>query len=98
MDLKPATLHLADGETIPLLIAPAERKTLLECPIPMPFLSHITNGKWSSDLNPDTYLRGVVFENSEAVFSLFDQFGMVADAVVRLSPDEARSLILERLW
>lgn len=98
MEMKPATLHLTDGETIPVMIAPANRRTFVECPSPLPFLTHITRGKWTSGLNPDTYLRGVLFEDEEAIFSLFDPFGMVADGVVRLSPDDARTLILERVW
>lgn len=96
--LRIAALHLNDGETIPIRIGKNDRTTLVECKTPLPFLAHITQGRWTAELKPDTYLRGIVFSDEEAVFSLFDQFGTVADEVVRLSPEQARSLILEKVW
>jgi len=49
-------------------------------------------------LEPDTYLRGVVFDDEEAIFSLCNALGIVADEIVRLPAEKARTLILERLW
>jgi hypothetical protein len=97
MNMQPLSLHLNDGETIPVRISTVENTTLIECQEPLPFLEHITNGQWSARLSPDTYLRGRVLPNEGALFSLCDQFGMVADEIVRLTNDEAQKLILDRL-
>lgn len=93
-----AALHLSDGVTIPIMIAANKSTTLVECKKPMPFLAHITNGRWTKELDPDTYLRGVLFPDEEAIFSLLDPFGIVDDEIVKLSPEEARTLILEKVW
>ena len=98
MDMQAASLHLADGETIPVKIASSRQKVLLECERPQSFLSYITQGRWVEDLEPDTFLRGVVFDDEEAIFSLCNPFGIIADEIVRLSAEQARILILERLW
>ena len=98
MDMQTAALHLADGETIPVKIASSRQKVLLECELPQPFLSYITQGRWEEALEPDTFLRGVVFDDEEAIFSLCNPFGIIADEIVRLSAEQARTLILERLW
>jgi hypothetical protein len=78
-------------------ISTSESTTLIECQEPLPFLEHITKGQWSASLTPDTYLRGRVLPNEGALFCLCDQFGMVADDIVRLTNEEAQSLILDRL-
>jgi hypothetical protein len=96
--LQSAALHLNDGETIQIWIGATDTTTLLECKNPVPFLAHITQGRWTGALDPDTYLRGVLFDDEEAIFTLCDQFGVVADEVVRLSPEAARALILEKVW
>ena len=98
MDMQAAALHLADGETIPVKVASSRQKVLLECERPRPFLSYITQGRWVEDLEPDTFLRGVVFDDEEAIFSLCNPLGIVEDEIVRLSAEQARILILERLW
>jgi hypothetical protein len=97
MDMRALSLHLNGGETIPVRIKSGEKTTLLECETPAPFLAHVTRGRWTSPLQPDTYLRGVVTSGEGAIFSLCDQFGIVADEIVRLDPDEARTL-LEVIW
>ncbi len=93
----PVSLRLDDGETIPVRIATSDETTLIECQVPRPFLEHITHGQWQTSLTPDTYLRGCVLPKEGALFCLCDQFGMVADDVVRLTTEEARTLILDRL-
>ena len=98
MDMQATSLHLADGETIPVKVASSRQKVLLECERPLPFLSYITQGRWEEALAPDTFLRGVVFDDEEAIFSLCSPFGIIADEIVRLSAEQARILILERLW
>jgi hypothetical protein len=97
MRMQPVSLHLDDGETIPVRISTSDNTTLIECQEPMPFLDHITNGRWTTVLTPDTYLRGRVLPNEGALFCLCDQFGLVADEVVRLTQEEAKRLILDRL-
>ena len=93
--MQAAALHLADGETIPVKVASSTQKVLLECERPLPFLSYITQGRWVEDLEPDTFLRGVVFDDEEAIFSLCNALGIVADEIVRLPAEKARTLILE---
>ncbi|MBV8880323.1 MAG: hypothetical protein JO332_10185 [Planctomycetaceae bacterium] len=95
--MRPQSLDLGGGETIPVRILTHDNTTLIECEQPVAFLEHITNGKWSRTLSPDTYLRGRVLPNEGALFSLCDQFGMVADEIVRLTNEEAQNLILDRL-
>jgi hypothetical protein len=95
--MEPVSLHLDDGETIPVRISTSENTTLIECQEPMPFLEHITHGRWTVSLSPDTYLRGCVLPNEGALFCLCNQFGMVADDIVRLTNEEAQTLILDRL-
>jgi len=97
MNMQPLSLHLDDGETIPVRISTSENTTLIACQEPRPFLEHITKGQWSAALTPDTYLRGRVLPNEGALFCLCDQFGMVADEIVRLTNEEAQTLILDRL-
>jgi len=97
MNMRALALHLSGGETIPVRISSGEKTTLLECQTPAPFLAHVTRGRWTSPLQPDTYLRGVVTSGGGAIFSLCDQFGIVADEIVRLDPYEARTL-LEVIW
>jgi hypothetical protein len=97
MNMRALALHMSGGETIPVRIAAGEKTTLLECQAPAPFLAHVTRGRWTSPLQPDTYLRGVVTSGVGAIFSLCDQFGIVADEIVRLDPDEAR-VLLEVIW
>ncbi len=95
--MQSAVLHLEGGEQIPVRISTSDDTTLIECEEPMPFLEHITRGHWQTSLTPDTYLRGCVLPNEGALFCLCDQFGMVADEVVRLTCEEAQQLILDRL-
>lgn len=95
--MRDACLRLPDGETLPVRILESSGSTLIECEEPMPFLEHITRGTWRTTLTPDTYLRGCLWPREGALFSLCDQFGMVADEVVRLTCEEARELILDRL-
>jgi hypothetical protein len=97
MKMQPLSLHLDDGDTIPVHVSTADNTTLIECQDPMPFLEHITHGRWSTSLTPDTYLRGCVLPNEGALFCLCDQFGTIADDIVRLTNQEAQELILDRL-
>ena len=97
MSMQPHSLHLDDGETIPVQVSTSENTTLIECQNPRPFLEHITHGRWSASLTPDTYLRGCVLPNEGALFCLCDQFGTVADDIVRLTNEEAQRLIFDRL-
>jgi len=97
MGMHPRSLHLPDGETIAVQISTSDNTTLIECQNPRPFLEHITHGRWSASLTPDTYLRGCVLPNEGALFCLCDQFGTVADDIVRLTNEEAQHLILDRL-
>lgn len=97
MSLHPQSLRLDDGGTITVQVSATGDTTLIECLEPGAFLEHITCGRWNSPLTPDTYLRGCVFQNEGAQFSLCDQFGMVADGIVKLTPEEAQRLILDRL-
>ena len=91
-------LHLAGGETIPLKIAANDRTTLLECQNPLPFLEHVSQGRWTNSIGPETYLRGSVHPEEGAIFSLCGPLGIVADDVLRLSPERARSLLLDMIW
>jgi hypothetical protein len=97
MNMQPLSLHVGDGEMIPVRISRFDNTTLIECAQPVPFLEHITNGRWSATLSPDTYLRGRVLPEEGALFCLCDQFGTVADEIVRLTFEEAQKLIFDRL-
>jgi hypothetical protein len=92
-------LHTENGSTIPVrVLTSKEGKTLFECSDPLPFLEHITAGRWKPPLSPQTYLRGVLIPSQGATFSLLDPFGVVADEVVKLSDQEAHSRLLDALW
>ena len=95
--MRPRSLTLDDGETIAVQISTSEDTTLIECQNPRPFLQYITHGRWSASLTPDTYLRGCVLPKEGALFCLCDQFGTVADDIVRLTNEEAQTLIFDRL-
>ncbi|HVR86547.1 MAG TPA: hypothetical protein VMU54_19645 [Planctomycetota bacterium] len=97
MDRQVRSLHLDDGETIPVRISTSENTTLIERQQPLRFLEHITKGQWSASRTPDTYLRGCVPPNEGALVCLCDHFGMLADEIVRLTNEEAQTLILDRL-
>ncbi len=91
-------LPLAGGETIPITNAANDRTTLLECQNPLPFLEHVTQGRWPNSIGPDTYLRGIVIPDEGAIFSLCGPLGIVADDVVRLTPERAQALLLDKIW
>ena len=97
MSMRPQSLTTDDGETISVQVSTSDNTTLIECQNPRSFLHHITHGKWSASLTPDTYLRGCVLPNEGALFCLCDQFGTVADDIVRLTNEEAQRLIFDRL-
>src|SRR5436190_6459499 len=97
MGMRPKSLTLADGGTISVQVSTSDNTTLIECLNPHPFLRHITRGRWSASLTPDTYLRGCVLPKEGALFCLCDQFGTVADDIVRLTNEEAQQLIFDRL-
>lgn len=97
MIMHPRSLHLDGGESISVNVARTDKTTLIECQNPRPFLEHITHGRWSAALTPDTYLRGCILPNEGALFTLCDQFGTVADEIVRLTNKEAQELIFDRL-
>ena len=91
-------LHPGDDEAIAVRLADSQDMILLECHAAERFLSHITLGRWSEPLGPEAYVRGIVIPREGAQFSLCGPLGVVADDVARLSEDEARTLILDRLW
>ncbi|HZE96327.1 MAG TPA: hypothetical protein VE981_04840 [Planctomycetota bacterium] len=92
-------LHTRSGTRIPVRVETSrEGKTLVECHEPGPFLEHITEGRVRGPLGPDTILRGVVIPLEGATFTLFDQFGVVADEIVRLNDEEAHQRLLDALW
>lgn len=98
MQMRSAHLHPAGEEAIPVRLANSDRTTLLECHAPDRFLVHVTEGRWSSRLTPDVYLRGVVIPKEGALFSICGPLGVVADEVVRLSEDDAKRLVLDLIW
>jgi hypothetical protein len=97
MDRQLLSLHLDDGETIPVRISTSGNTTLIECQQPLSFLEHLMKGQWPASLTPDTYPRGRVLPNEGTLICLCDQFEMLADEIVRLPNEEAQTLILDRL-
>jgi len=97
MKMHSARLLTETNGEIPIKISTSEKTTLIECQEPVPFLEYITSGRWNAPVGPDTYLRGCVLPKEGALFSLCNQFGLVADEVVRLTEEEAKRLILDRL-
>ena len=86
MEIK--ALHDGGGDPIPVLVDDRDGNTLLECREAGSFLHHVTAGRCSLNLPPDSYLRGVLFLEDGAVLQLFDTFGTMSDEIV-LSEDEA---------
>lgn len=90
-------LHTEYGEQVPVTLARVSGNVLLECHTPEPFLRQASGGRIDGTLAPGTFVRGVVIQEG-AIFQLRDAFGLVADEVLRLTREEARGRLLDRIW